>query len=306
MNPFMKGSLFLLLLVALGLIVSPQINADTDEDTFNVTVNISAVAQIIVIPTSLSWAQLSPGSNGAVQNVSLKNIGSLNLSTIYASANTITLESANPLGSGEAPKYAAPGLMMVQNATSGSSYYHLGRLEWNLSAALAGEVFPALEPTWSHGWYRNSSGNEYLWLLMNGTDGTCNTSTGNPIFRIKTAPENDTSMKRDLTTEVTTGDVCGGSYTAPSSSESWGVFSCSGATNPLNGHFVAVYYDCTKIYIYNYDKSSTFPTVNAVPYFWSSTIYPGDETYMNLIAAVPLGIPAGDTQEGTITITAST
>ncbi len=306
MDPFMKGSLFLLLLVALVLIVSPQINADTDTGDFNVTVNISAVAQIIVIPTSLSWAQLSPGSNGAVQNVSLKNTGSLNLSTIYASANTITLESANPLSSGEAPKYAAPGLMMVQNATSGSSYYHLGRLEWNLSAALAGEVFPTLESNWSHGWYRNSSGNEYLWLLMNGTDGTCNASGAtDPTFRIKTAPENDTSMKRDLTGEVT-GTDCGGSYTAPSSSESWGVFSCVGAGNPLAGHFVAVYYDCTKIYIYNYDKSSTFPTVNAVPYFWSSTIYPGDETYMNLIAAVPLGIPAGDTQEGTITITAST
>lgn len=301
-NGFLKTGVFLLAALAFALALAPQYaNA---QSTFNVTVNISASSQITVIPTSLAWTQVSPGSTGAAKNVSIKNTGSLNITTLEVSANTITLESTNPLGSGDPTKYAATGLLLVQNATSGAPQYLLGRLEWNLSGALASEIFPSLQANWSHGWYRNASKNNYLWLLQNGTGGVCNAS--GTSFKIKTAPENDTAMKRDLTTEVTSGDVCGGSAITGGGGKAWGVFNCAGATNPLNGQYVAAYYDCTKIYIYNYDKSnSAFPTVSSVPYLWSNVITPGDETYMNVIAAVPLGTPAGDTTEGTVTITAA-
>ena len=306
MNNFLRGSLFLFMLIAIALIASPNTDADTDNDTFNITVNISVITQVTVLPTSLSWTQLAPGANGEVQNVSLRNTGTTNLSSFYASPNTITMEATNPLETGDPTAYAATGFMIVANETAGSPYYHLGRLEWNLSKALAGEIFPAvLEPSWSHGWYRNSTGDEYLWLLMNGTDGTCNASSG-VTFQIKTAPENDTALKRDHTTEKT-NNVCGGAYNAPTSDESWGVFTCGDtAANPLNGYFVATYYDCTKIYIYYYDRTTTFPGSTTVPFLWNETVVPGKETFMNLIAALPRGVPAGDTQEGTITITAST
>ena len=304
MNRFIKGSLFLTVLIAIALIASPKIDAATDTDDFNITVNVSVVTQVTVLPTSLSWTALAPGTNGNIQNVSLSNTGTVNLSSFYASPNTITMEATNPLETGNPAAYAATGFMIVANETADSPYFHLGRLEWNLSKALAGEIFPTLEPNWSHGWYRNSTGNEYLWLLMNGTDGTCNASSG-VTFQIKTAPENSTNLKRDHTTEKT-NDVCGGSYTGPSSEESWGVFTCGDTANPLNKYYVATYYDCSKIYIYYYDRTTTFPGSTNVPFLWNETVVPGKETFMKLIAALPLGIPAGDTQEGTITITAST
>lgn len=300
-NSFLKTGVFLLAAFAFALALAPgEVKA---QSTFNVTVNISASSQITVIPTSLAWTQVSPGSTGTLKNVSIKNTGSLNITSLEVGANTIALESTNPLGSGDVTKYAATGLLLVQNATSGAPQYLLGRLEWNLSGALASEVFPSLQVNWSHGWYRNASKNNYLWLLQNGTNGVCNAS--DTSFKIKVAPENDTAMKRDLTTEITSGIACGGTTTG-GGGKAWGVFNCVGATNPLNGQYVATYYDCSKIYIYNYDKtSSVLPAVTGMPYFWSSVITPGDETYMNVIAAVPLGTPAGDTTEGTVTITAA-
>ena len=305
MNDFIKGSLFLTVLIAIALVASPKIDAASDTDEFNITVNVSALTEVTVLPTSLSWTALSPGANGNIQNVSLRNTGTINLSSFYASPNTITMEATNPLETGIPEAYAATGFMIVANETVDSPFYHLGRLEWNLSKALAGEIFPVtLESSWSHGWYRNSTGNEYLWLLMNGSDGTCNASSG-VTFQIKTAPENSTNLKRDHTEEKT-NNVCGGSYSPPSGDESWGVFTCGDTANPLNGYFVATYYDCSKIYIYYYDRTTTFPGSTTVPFLWNSTIVPGKETFMKLIAALPRGIPAGDTQEGTITITAST
>lgn len=301
-NSFLKTGVFLLAALAFALALAPgEVKA---QSTFNVTVNISASSQITVLPTSLAWTQVSPGSTGAVKNVSIKNTGSLNISTLEVSANTITLESTTPLGSGDPAKYAATGLLLVQNATSGAAQYLLGRLEWNLSGALAQEVFPALQVNWSHGWYRNSTKNNYLWLLQNGSGGTCNAS--GTTFQVKIAPENDTAMKRDHTAEKTTGLCDSGTAVATEAGKSWGVFKCTGTTNPLNGQYVAAYYDCTKIYIYNYDRSnSAFPTGINPPYLWNSVITPGEETYMNVIAAVPLGTPAGDTTQGTVTLTAA-
>ncbi|MCK5333973.1 MAG: hypothetical protein KAJ24_05645, partial [Candidatus Aenigmarchaeota archaeon] len=272
------------MLIAIALIASPKIDAATDTDDFNITVNVSVVTQVTVLPTSLSWTALAPGTNGNIQNVSLSNTGTVNLSSFYASPNTITMEATNPLETGDPAAYAATGFMIVANETADSPYFHLGRLEWNLSKALAGEIFPTLEPNWSHGWYRNSTGNEYLWLLMNGTDGTCNASSG-VTFQIKTAPENSTNLKRDHTTEKT-NDVCGGSYTGPSSEESWGVFTCGDTANPLNKYYVATYYDCSKIYIYYYDRTTTFPGSTNVPFLWNETVVPGKETFMKLIAAL--------------------
>ncbi|MCK5333193.1 MAG: hypothetical protein KAJ24_01675, partial [Candidatus Aenigmarchaeota archaeon] len=85
MNSFLRGSLFLSVLIALALFVSPNTNADTDTDEFNVTVNVSVITEVTVLPTSLSWTQLAPGANGDIQNVSLRNTGTTNLSSFYAS-----------------------------------------------------------------------------------------------------------------------------------------------------------------------------------------------------------------------------
>lgn len=301
-SSFLKTGVILFTAVVFALLLLPGVRAAPNPDTFNVTVNISAFAEITVLPTSLSWTQVQPGTNGATKNISIKNTGTVNISTLEVMTNTITMEPTNPLDSGDASKYAATGFLIVKNRSAGVAYTQLGRLEWNLTKPLAGETLPAVESVWAHGWYRNSSENDYLWLLENGTGGRCN-ETGT-TFQIKTAPENATNQKRDLTTEVT-NTVCGGSY-VNQSGKAWGVFTCAGTGNPLAGQFVAVYYDCTKIYIYNHDKTnSLFPTVSGVPYLWSEVLTPSTETYMDLIAAIPQGVPAGDTREATVTITAT-
>ncbi|MCK5233810.1 MAG: hypothetical protein KAJ91_03245, partial [Candidatus Aenigmarchaeota archaeon] len=85
MNDFIKGSLFLTVLIAIALVASPKIDAASDTDEFNITVNVSALTEVTVLPTSLSWTALSPGANGNIQNVSLRNTGTINLSSFYAS-----------------------------------------------------------------------------------------------------------------------------------------------------------------------------------------------------------------------------
>ena len=278
------------------LLISSSAFAATTTDTVTVNVNVSATASISVQPSSVSWTQLSPGSNGAAQQIVVKNIGSVNVSNIYISASTTTEETTNPLGSGDASKYAAAGLIMVQNDSS-TQYYHAGRLEWNITTPLAGEVLDLAVGTtnWGRGWYRNSTGNNYLWKVENGTDGVCN-NTGT-VIKIKTDPENTTTLNSDLSV----GTV---SATFETAGTDWGV--ASFASGPLAGYCVAAYKNCDRIYIYKYDMEfANSAACSNKAYARTANLVPGEEFSMNLVAAVPEGFPAGDAAAGTITITAN-
>lgn len=285
---------FALAILILALITSPMTFAASTNDNITVNVNISSVGAIVVSPNSISWAATAPGSNTATTNIIIKNTGSENVSNIYMTTSAITDESTNPLQTADPNAYSAAGFIFVKNSTE-TTYSHAGRLEWNLSTILTGETLSITAGTtaFGHGWYRNSTGNEYLWKVENGTAGLCN-NTG-ATFDIEQGPENDTTLSRDITANPSTCSAV--------TVGAWGVFTCS--DGPLNGYCVAAASTCDKIYIYKNDYSSTFPTCNNREYLRSANLIPGTEDSLNVFASIPLGMPAGDTNEGILTIVAT-
>lgn len=282
------------------LIAAQAANAATTNNTVTVNVNISSVGAIVVLPNSLSWTtgalgSINPGADSIVSNIIIKNTGSVNVSNIYMNASTVGDESANPLQTADASNYAAAGLVMVKNGTD-TPFYHAGRLEWNLSAILVSEDVGSLTgiTNFSHGWYRNASGNEYLWTLKNGTDGYCNDS--NTAFDIKLNPENQTTMNRDIDVDPA---VC----TFGAANANWGTFTCTG---PLVDQCVATASTCDKIYIYKYYGTlADYPACANVNYLRTATIVPGDEAPFYVKASVPKGTPAGNAITGILTIIAN-
>ena len=85
------SSLVLLTIMAMIVGISPAFAAS---DYMNVTVNISQVSEITVLPTSLSWTtgalgSITPGTDSTPQNILIKNTGSMNVSQLYLNASTI-------------------------------------------------------------------------------------------------------------------------------------------------------------------------------------------------------------------------
>ena len=281
------------------LIIIPSAKAVNITATVTVNVNISSVGAIVVTPNAFSWTtgilgSLAPGTDSGVQTLVIKNIGSVNVSQIFMNASTVSDESVNPITTkANASGYSAAGLIFIKN-TSATTYAHAGRIEWNISSVLVNETLNLDSKTnnFSHGWYRNASGNEFLWKLENGTNGYCN-ETGT-TFNIKLYPENATMLNRDLSSDLST---CG----AVTAGSGWGLFTCT--DGPFAGQCVATHKNCDKIYVYKYSKLLTdYPNCNNAAYLGGTIVIPGDEVDLNLFASIPKGMPAGDTKTGTLTI----
>lgn len=285
------------------LIATQTASAATTNSTVTVDVNISSVGAIVVLPNSLSWTagnlgSINPGADSAVSHLVIKNTGSVNVSQIYMNASTVGDERSNPLQTANASYYSAAGLVMVMNETD-TAFSHAGRLEWNLSTILTSESVDLAAATakFAHGWYRNASGNEYIWKVENGTNGYCN-DTGT-VFTIKASPENQTNMNRNLTAGTGLS-----SCTAVTAGTNWGVFTCT--NGPLSGQCIATAPTCDKIYIYKYYAAlADYPTCTNSNYLRTNTVVPGDETGFFVKASVPKGTPAGNTITGTLTIIAT-
>ncbi|NOQ37838.1 hypothetical protein GQ472_03025 [archaeon] len=284
-----------LAIIVLALITGPMTFAA--DDTLTVNITISSVGAIVVLPNTFTWT-LNPGEDSAagVSNITIRNTGSLNVTNMYLDTSTDADESTNPLPTGTASAYSAAGMIFVRNSTN-ATYYHAGRLEWNISSILAGEVLDLNSATenFGHGWYRNASGNEYLWKVENGTDGYCNT-TGT-VFEIKTVPENVTDFNRDLSSDLST---CGAVSTGI-----WGSFVCT--DGPLAGYCIATASTCDKIYIYKYNYNATYGggLCGNLAYIREDDLVPGAEDYIVIHASIPYGMPAGETALGTLTLIAS-
>ncbi|MBI4176024.1 MAG: hypothetical protein HY518_02385 [Candidatus Aenigmarchaeota archaeon] len=282
--------------VIAGIIIAGQLLSITaaQSDFVSVNVSISSVTEITVSPEAINFSALSPGSNSATQTVTIKNTGSANITTVYVNATTIDNETVNPLGTGRPDLYASTGFIMIQNTTN-SSWVHVGRKEWNLTAVLAGETVNqgAGIVNFSHGFYRNSSGNNYLWKVENGTGGFCNSTA--TTFIIKTNPENATGgLQRDLST----GTV---SATATAANAFWTAFAGAG---PLQNQCIVTDFNCKFIYIYKYDPT-TYPSCTAASNLHNSQIVPGEEAGVTIMASIPDGVPAGKTLIGNIVFTAT-
>jgi hypothetical protein len=203
---------------ALSLSIFPNLfsTALAQETSPNVTVsvNISLFADLTLIPQNYTKSLVPVGTDTLPDNFTIRNTGSTNITNIHAYVDTIAVENQKPIDSGQAGLYASTGFILIKNE-SGGPYAHAGRLEWNLSSNLEGEVLNLqsqdVNTTFGRGWYRNGT-NQFLWKAENGTRGpptnpatkdigACNI-TGT-LFSIKRDPENDTSgLQRDFTTGI--------------------------------------------------------------------------------------------------------
>ncbi len=269
-------------------LTKPAFSATTNQT--NITVEVKGVCQITVAPTNHTWFNVDPGSEGGLKTLNIRNSGSQNLTNIYAYVDTIDVEQTNPIPTGDPSKYASGGVLVL-NTTAGNFYY-VGRLEWNISKpAGAGGSNCANAATW--GWYRNATVGNYLWCMVNASDGTCN-STSAAIYIESEADTGDPSTR-----EPAVGGTPTGAF------ENWAVYAFTGG--PLNGHCVALYTDCTKLYIYEYDKRGdpNFGLCGGTSYIRTEYLTPSSEFSVDLDVWVPKGIPAGWLASNWLTIEGS-
>ena len=289
----MSLKMLLLVIAAILVTVAPVLGEETtDEITVNVTV--APVAEITVAPNYLEWANLNPGSAGTPQVVEVKNTGSLSVNNLYIYASTLNDEATRPYGTSDPSRYAAAGVIVVSNETNGVPVF-VGRIEWNWTQDLSNKDFSAITSLKAWGFYKNTSF-EYVWAVGNGTDGLCN-NTG-AQFAIEDDPDAGTVATRTPTTNGITmneGDANFGYFSVSNRAAFGNLPVC-----------VAVSADCTKIYIYKYDKRQGFGSCSNSEYLTTRTFAPGDIyviPYLN--AFIPKGIPAGVLKLGTLTVVAS-
>ena len=282
-------------LAFLVALITPAIAAET---TANITVNVTvlAVAEITVVPNYLNWT-LYPGVAGIQQWVEVKNTGSINVSNLYIYASTLDDETVRPYGTGDPSKYSAASVIVVRG-DEGNAPQFVGRLEWNWTSDISNKDFSAITNLKAWGFYKNTSF-EYVWAVGAGSDGFCNSTEAQ--FAIEDDPDMGTVATR---TPTTSGVVRNGG------DANFGYFSVSGrAAFGGENVCVAVAADCTKIYVYKYDKRSVpgknFGACSNSAYLTTRTLAPGDMyTIPYLNAFIPKGIPAGILKLGTLTVVA--
>ena len=264
-------------------------------DTTTVNVNVQAISQITLTPTTLTW-NVQPGKDGVQEFLDIKNTGSYNVSQIYAYVDTLTDETSRPYGSPNATKYAAGGVIVFRNETYGT-FFFAGRIEWNSTEDVSNKdlsnLNPATRTRMGWGFFRNSS-YEYFWAVGNGTNGFCNSS--GTVFAMDDDVDNGTTITRTPTTTSITRD--GGDAT-------YSYFSVDRATSALYESCVAVHWNCTKIYIYKYDKRAGFNTCANSEYIQNATLVPGDVHTLNVTVYVPYGVPDGNLNTATFTVYAT-
>ena len=261
------------------------------EDTVTVDVNVATVAQLTVIPEILSWSDINPGTTGTVQSLNIKNTGSVNLTYIYAYVDTLTDEATRPYGYDDPLMYAAGGVIVFKNETY-DKFFFAGRLEWNWTEDVGNDDLSAITSPVAWGFFKNTS-YEYYWALGNGTDGFCN-NTG-AQFAIEDDVDNGTVETR---TPTTTDIIL-------QTGTDWGYFSINRASAPLYESCVAAYYDCSKIYIYRYDKRTGFASCGNPNYIQAPNLVPGETHTLTLNVYIPLGIPFGNLNTSTFTVYAT-
>ena len=294
------------LLVFSAILVISSFVLAADDETVTVDVNVSSQANFVVVPVYLNWTAVGTGSAGGTKQVTLKNTGSLNISNIYVYTDTLTDETTRPYQSSTSTDYAAGGVLTLKNETDSWMYY-IGRIEWNWTEDIPNHNWFATSPvTW--GYFRNTS-HDYVWVIGNGSaaaDGTgiyCN-NTGTQ-FGI----EYDEDLGRlETRTPITVGARVAGDA-------NWSYFYVSDSSSPIYRSCVATSWNCTKMYIYHYDKRAAVPTAfnscGSAMYLHhladdsTKNLVPGHTIILTLDAWVPNGIPAGNLTTATVTFVAA-
>jgi hypothetical protein len=295
-NLLVFGTLFFIFFVffaAIALITPTPVLADVN-DTVTIDVNVTAAAAIVVVPDILNWTTVSTGQAGGVKYLTVKNAGSINVSDVYAYIDTLITEGARPYGSGDPKDFSAGGVITLKNETD-SAYYFAGRIEWNWTQDIPNHNWTAVDVVDAVAWgyFRNTS-NDYVWVLGNGTAGRCNET--NTQFSVETDVDIGTAGTREPDNTI--------SISASSNDpEHWGYGSMT--SGPLAGHCIAAYYDCTKIFIYNFDKRTNFTDCTNAEYLFAGNLTPGSTFIIEADAWVPNGYPAGFLNQTVLTVYAS-
>ena len=282
---------FLVFLLVDAIITSTPVLADVN-DTVTIDVNVTQAASIVVLPSTLSWVGVQTGQIGGAQQLNIKNAGSINISQIYAYIDTLDSETVRPYGSANPLNFSAGGTITLENETD-SQFYFAGRIEWNWTQDIPNNDWSAVTDPVAWGYFRNAS-NDYVWVLGNGTTG-CNDTDAE--FAVEYDVDLGTTATR---TPVTVGAADGGDG-------NWSYFSVNDGSSPLDTHCVAAYYDCSKIYIYHYDKRTdpNFITCANSGYLQETNLTPGYTIILDVDTWVPNGYPAGDLNTTVMTIYAS-
>jgi hypothetical protein len=225
------------------------------------------------------------------------NTGSQNVTNLYAYVDTEAKEPERPYKSDNATKYSVGGVIKLKNETY-PEYYFAGRLEWNWTEELSNMVKTSVSSPAAWGFIKNTS-YEYNWLLgKNSTTGFCNDTDAQ--FALSDYKDNGTQSTRAPTTYNI--DYQGGDA-------KWGYFNVRRFTAPVNASCVAAYYDCSKIYIYKYDRRTTpndFTTCSNATSLQTSYLTPGEVHTLTLDVFMPYGVPNGNLNTATFTVYAYT
>ncbi len=287
LTTLMFGIFLIIIILTSVTFLFPKSRATTN--TTEIALNISEVASISVIPTYLEWIQVTPGTNGTPESITIKNTGSTNFTYLYASVDSFAEETTNPLFTGNPADYTAGSFLVLKNSTD-TEYRFVNRMEWNYTDTL--DNYVPTSGAVSRGFFKNIT-KEYLWDIVDDSNNQC-LNTSEMTFTIKTVPDN--GANRDMSSNTVTGT--GGSNTT-----TWSSWTFS--SGPLSGYCVAVYHDCTKIMVYQWDHNSSLPTCSDLRYIQSSTFSPGNTHVISANVYVPKGIPAGNATQSTLTITAT-
>jgi hypothetical protein len=259
-------------------------------NTTTMNVSIQAVGLITLQPTFIGWWDLGPGSTGGTQTVEIQNIGSINVTDIYAYYNTLTVEPTRPYQSDDAASYASGDVIVMRNQSETKLYFN-GRIEWNWTNIISNIVLTNVPNAVAWGFFKNVT-NEYVWAIGNGTGGFCNDTTAH--FGID--DDIDTGVESTRTPEIT-------DFTTPDNvGADWSVFSIDRTGSPLYGHCVAVWVNCTKIYIYKYDYRGQFPNCNNRGYIEDVITPSGETEILTLDAWIPKGLPNGNMSSTILTV----
>src|SRR3989344_1105545 len=270
--------------------------ANTDNVTINITVQ--SLTEITVTPFNITWQSITPGTLGGQRNVTVQNTGSTNATNLYAFMTTLENETASPYSASSAGDYSAGGVVVFRNSTITNMSW-AGRLEWNWTEKIASTswsgIASGINSVRAEGFVRNTTV-QFYWAAANGTvdlDGAnytayCNNT--NALLAIDDDEDNGTSTTRTPATTTIVRD--GGD-------ENWSYFSVNRGASFLAGQCVALYFNCTKIYVYNYDKRTAASgylagtTCANANFITAGPITPSQQEKVTADVWMPKGGPAG-------------
>jgi hypothetical protein len=277
------------------LFLTGLVTAGSDTAVFDV--NVGSKTWIDINPNSTSWNALDPGNTSTIKSFELYNIGSANITSIYASN---TVPSSYPFRNDNSDNFNAGNFLGL--SSDNSTFYYANRVDFNESTDPA-PSYIILPTNWvSYGRFR-AADEELFWALVGG-DSIDRTNCTNGTLYLSDWPH----------TQLWTGDVTlssGTTVTLSVTSASWGAgdITLGNVSDTSFGetYCLVVPEDCTNVSVVRYN-------MGVMPYdaggicsndanFFSGQLGPGDETDMHVRAYVPYGVAAGNVAQGTLTVT---